>query len=417
MQATPLIFFISSVLAYECDPLEDPYDCPWLQWNADVCEYDGNCKTCDDENLKSKITEYFTADVYPDGCLGKANGHIPFVSMSDTYGILNVNLTHGATKEHYILGIYLRDQSDAIVQMQNFTRPAYAIPAPLTYSVELDPKWTTITPYAFCNIHGVWKGITYEIPAKPAEDPLASEIIAGCIFAAIVLLACTFYTLQECGILSVLSDTIAANEFFLSVVALSWKIIDFCMTVLGLWELFSITSPEWFRLTYCIFVGIHCVCFLYGAYAYAQLFIFFYNNDIIETPILGTVRGKFSRVLKSESGGSSSCVISQRSTAKYQMEKYRILSTISLGGVCSFWFEDLIGSFLALYGIATFDEVQESFIMIMVGVAQVFEMGTSTSAFVSYVNENERFEAAKYKYELFSSKLKEGKKAELDDEK
>jgi len=356
------------------------------------------------EAMKSGITEYFSAEIYPDGCSGKVSGHVPFVAMSDTYGIMNVNLTHGSEKSHYILGIYLRDQTDTIVQMQNFTRPAYLIPAPLTYSVEVDPKWTSITPYAFCNIHGVWKGLTYEIPPAPAEEALPSEVIAGCIFGAIVFLAGCLYTLNECGILSVLSESVAANEFFLAVVSLSWKMIDFSLTFLGLWELFNIKSPHWFRLSYCVFVGIHSVCFMFAMYAYVQLFYFYHLNDVIETPILGTLRSQFTRVLESD-GKLEANAISMRGSAKYQMEKYRIFSMISLSGVFSFMLEDICGSFLALYALAEFEEASSSFIMITVCATQVFETGLSAGSFFSFAAENVVFEAAKYKYEHYAAQV------------
>merc|ERR1712025_706299 len=139
-------------------------------------------------------------------------------------------------------------------------------------------------------------------------------------------------------------------------------------------------------------------------YAHVQLFYFYHINEVIETPILGTVRSQFTRVLENE-GKRQVDAISMRSSSKYQMEKYRILSMISLSGVCSFWLEDLCGSFLALYALAEFEEASASFIMIIVCATQVFETGTSTGAFFSFVAENERFEAAKYKYEHYAAQV------------
>jgi desulfoferrodoxin (superoxide reductase-like protein) len=85
---------------------------------------------------------------------GKEGSHTPVATVSGQS--ITVITKHEMTTEHWIHAIYLRDQDGKVVGMVAL-KPTDA-EAKGTFSVPTGT--TTVTPYSFCNKHGLWKGST-----------------------------------------------------------------------------------------------------------------------------------------------------------------------------------------------------------------------------------------------------------------
>lgn len=76
--------------------------------------------------------------------------HVPIIQIAD--GQVKVTLNHPMAAEHWITTVYVRDQSQRVVWLQEFT--------PKDQKAEITfprPAATQIVAYGFCNLHDHWK--------------------------------------------------------------------------------------------------------------------------------------------------------------------------------------------------------------------------------------------------------------------
>eukprot|EP00958_Prasinococcus_capsulatus_P012252 scaffold1219_cov400-Prasinococcus_capsulatus_cf.AAC.9 len=88
---------------------------------------------------------------------GKEGSHVPTVSLTDD-GKLKVTLTHGMTageNEHFIQYVYIKTDSGDVADVSVF-KPTDSAPVEAIFPVP--SKATSVTPFAYCNLHGVWSG-------------------------------------------------------------------------------------------------------------------------------------------------------------------------------------------------------------------------------------------------------------------
>ncbi len=85
-------------------------------------------------------------------------GHTPVAVLNGT--LARVTLTHGQSEYHHIGAVWLVDDADKVV---GYTRlPATAASAPVV--VDINVAFTggalpdAVTPLAWCNLHGIWRG-------------------------------------------------------------------------------------------------------------------------------------------------------------------------------------------------------------------------------------------------------------------
>lgn len=104
--------------------------------------------------------------------------HTPFITISEdlTSGSVVVgneeafHPMNGGDAPHWITSVYITDQDDKIISMQMLD-PTDVTKAELAFDI---PEGTeSVTAWAFCNLHGLWKGPTVMVTA---DEPAADEI-------------------------------------------------------------------------------------------------------------------------------------------------------------------------------------------------------------------------------------------------
>jgi len=101
--------------------------------------------------------EVFTKDA-PGKWAGKEGGHTP-VCTKNGDGTYTVVVNHGMTAgddekdDHWIEYVYAKDAEGNIVGIQKFV-PTDEKPT-ITFKYE---GAGAITPYSYCNLHGMWRG-------------------------------------------------------------------------------------------------------------------------------------------------------------------------------------------------------------------------------------------------------------------
>jgi desulfoferrodoxin (superoxide reductase-like protein) len=95
---------------------------------------------------------------------GAPEKHIPQVTLSQKDGrdMVQVVVPHvmDSEKPHWIQAIWLKEEKTgdvAVVKVFPATEPA---PPSLICGV---PKGATLTPYLYCNLHGLWKGESFSV--------------------------------------------------------------------------------------------------------------------------------------------------------------------------------------------------------------------------------------------------------------
>jgi len=74
-------------------------------------------------------------------------------------------------KVHWVTHIYVVDQNDEVIQMKAMDPTVVGVPATFVFIV---PEGVTqLVAYEFCNIHGLWKGPTFNLQNS-------GELIAAC---------------------------------------------------------------------------------------------------------------------------------------------------------------------------------------------------------------------------------------------
>mmetsp|Transcript_7355 Transcript_7355/g.13369 ORF Transcript_7355/g.13369 Transcript_7355/m.13369 type:complete len:348 (+) Transcript_7355:147-1190(+) len=120
------------------------------------------------------------AVVYEEGTSAK---HNPFLTLSADGKTGTIVVGNGEDGEgvwhpmvasedpetvHFITHIMVKDQDDNVVALEALD-PTVAAPATMTFSVP--GGVTTLTPFEWCNKHGLYKGATVTIPAPTTVDP------------------------------------------------------------------------------------------------------------------------------------------------------------------------------------------------------------------------------------------------------
>ena len=78
-------------------------------------------------------------------------------------GGVTVSLTHGmaAEPEHYIPYVYVKDAaSGAIIGLKEFKATDAA---PVSAEFEVPAGTTSVVPFAYCNLHGMWSAPALEL--------------------------------------------------------------------------------------------------------------------------------------------------------------------------------------------------------------------------------------------------------------
>ena len=95
---------------------------------------------------------------------GKETGHVPVITKNRD-GSYTVVVKHGMTPgdddkdDHWIEYVYARNAAGAIVGIQKFV-PTDEKP---TISFTVPEGSGAITPFSYCNLHGMWKGDVYPL--------------------------------------------------------------------------------------------------------------------------------------------------------------------------------------------------------------------------------------------------------------
>ena len=96
---------------------------------------------------------------------GAPEKHIPKVSLTSVKGnsdlsMVEVSVPHvmDAEKPHWIQAIWLKEESSGEVAVAKVLPATEPSPPSLTCGV---PKGVKLTPYIYCNLHGLWRGDSF----------------------------------------------------------------------------------------------------------------------------------------------------------------------------------------------------------------------------------------------------------------
>lgn len=83
---------------------------------------------------------------------------------------------HPMTSAHFIEAIFVLDSEDRVVFFHQWAAPTPDQPEEpvVQFTVSTVGERLALTPYEFCNLHGLWQGPTLHI-GSAVEDALASE--------------------------------------------------------------------------------------------------------------------------------------------------------------------------------------------------------------------------------------------------
>eukprot|EP00591_Stephanopyxis_turris_P007914 CAMPEP_0195526628 /NCGR_PEP_ID=MMETSP0794_2-20130614/27796_1 /TAXON_ID=515487 /ORGANISM="Stephanopyxis turris, Strain CCMP 815" /LENGTH=144 /DNA_ID=CAMNT_0040657365 /DNA_START=238 /DNA_END=672 /DNA_ORIENTATION=+ len=96
--------------------------------------------------------------IYRPNTNGAPEKHFPQVKVDGTSVVVSV--PHVMTEEHYIQFMWLKDaKANEVVLAKQFI-PSDSSPPTLEARV---PNGVELTPYLFCNLHGLWKGDTFKV--------------------------------------------------------------------------------------------------------------------------------------------------------------------------------------------------------------------------------------------------------------
>ncbi len=95
--------------------------------------------------------------VYPANTRGVPGKHSPSVAVNGNDVVITAN--HVMTEEHYIQFMWLKDTKTNEVVLAKELTPSEDQPI-LKAKV---PSGVELTPYLFCNLHGLWKGEPFTV--------------------------------------------------------------------------------------------------------------------------------------------------------------------------------------------------------------------------------------------------------------
>jgi superoxide reductase len=115
--------------------------------------------------LISKVEKLETANymgqinkpIYPANVDGAPETHIPTVSINGND--IEISANHVMTEENYIQFMWLKDTKTNEVVLAKELTPQEDKPM-LKAKV---PSGVQLTPYLFCNLHGLWKGEPFTV--------------------------------------------------------------------------------------------------------------------------------------------------------------------------------------------------------------------------------------------------------------
>jgi desulfoferrodoxin (superoxide reductase-like protein) len=108
----------------------------------------------------------YTAAV-PGKWAGKEAGHAPSAQVMVMGGatLVQAFVNHVMTPEHWISGVYFRDQNNQIFYLQElaYTDGDEGVEKGVTVYAEVPAGVTTVTAYAYCNLHDCWMGVPVSV--------------------------------------------------------------------------------------------------------------------------------------------------------------------------------------------------------------------------------------------------------------
>eukprot|EP00466_Bigelowiella_natans_P012840 jgi/Bigna1/82114/fgenesh1_pg.88_\ len=121
----------------------------------------------DSDKFLHKQSDYdvFSVD-FPGKWAGKAGTHAPMIKIVGSN--LEISVNHAAKNiDHMVTHLILLNENRKIVALeilQDGMAPKYTI----RLSMVAGSKF--VTPYAYCNLHGMWKGEALELPSTSREE-------------------------------------------------------------------------------------------------------------------------------------------------------------------------------------------------------------------------------------------------------
>ena len=122
--------------------------------------------------------------------------HTVTVVVRGTDGSLS-NL-HPNDNGHWIETIYVKDQDGTVIFMEEFPEPTSGTsaelgtypPASIFFTLEADTTVTSLTPYEYCNLHGLWQGPTVPMAAtSTGGTSIQSGLSFGVVFGTLLAIA------------------------------------------------------------------------------------------------------------------------------------------------------------------------------------------------------------------------------------
>jgi len=147
------------------------------------------CPTIHADLLRRQLGEWDAADPYT---VSDGTKHTPYLTLSDdgtTATIVVGNgdedggVYHPMTPSddpeivHFVTHMYVVDQDGTVVAMQVMD-PSADDALPATMVMDVPEGVTSLTPYEFCNLHGLWKGPEVTIPSADAGVVVSPKMAA-----------------------------------------------------------------------------------------------------------------------------------------------------------------------------------------------------------------------------------------------
>uniref|UniRef100_A0A7S1UHS7 Desulfoferrodoxin ferrous iron-binding domain-containing protein n=1 Tax=Phaeomonas parva TaxID=124430 RepID=A0A7S1UHS7_9STRA len=92
---------------------------------------------------------------------GKEGKHTPQLTIAD--GKASVIVPHGMSDDHYIEFVYLKNAAGEIVAANMFEVGSLKDVKQGNLTMDSVEDQTELTPFAYCNDHGLWKGDTVAV--------------------------------------------------------------------------------------------------------------------------------------------------------------------------------------------------------------------------------------------------------------
>jgi desulfoferrodoxin (superoxide reductase-like protein) len=108
-----------------------------------------------------KSNQVYTAAA-PGMWAGKEGSHVPKVAING--GVADVSCTHAVAEGHWITTIFVEDQDQNVIHMEDFLGRGPGASQAVT-SFRIPPGVTSIVAFAYCNLHDCWSSESIAVPA------------------------------------------------------------------------------------------------------------------------------------------------------------------------------------------------------------------------------------------------------------